>query len=134
MSVDRLRLTGKTSSLGEHNQIYVLACLIDHLKYGLAEPAVVVSVDPLWVKVAAYTAEFDTIVVLGFPTDAIDLVAPGKRLHGVGERLVVVSLFTQRCPHHPPVQGDITMGPRSYSKHTIDTVYCAGSWASNCQA
>ena len=85
-------------------------------------------------KVAAYSAEFDAIVVLGFPTEAIDLIAPGKRLPGVGERLLVVSLFTQRCAHQPPVQGDINMGPRSYSKHTIDTAYCARFWVSNCQA
>ncbi|KAJ7129447.1 hypothetical protein C8R44DRAFT_78390 [Mycena epipterygia] len=46
--IDQLELivTGKKSSLEDHIQIYTLALLINHLKYGLAEPAVVVSVTP----------------------------------------------------------------------------------------
>ncbi|KAK7061866.1 hypothetical protein R3P38DRAFT_678950 [Favolaschia claudopus] len=108
--------TGKKGlSLGDHNQIYVLGCLINHLKYGLAEPGVVVSVTPDWVKVAAYSCEFDGIVVLGFPTKAIDLVAPDKKRPTVGTRLLVVSQFTYRGnnPNTQGVQGDITMGPKS---------------------
>jgi hypothetical protein len=108
--------TGKSSNLGDHNQIYTLALLIDHVKHGLAEPAIVVSVTPEWVKVAAYTCEFDAIVVLGFPTDAIDIIAPGKQRPGIGARLLVVSLFTSRSVYHPGVQGDITMGPKSLNK------------------
>jgi len=78
----------------------------------------VVSVTPDWVKVAAYTCEFDAIVVLGFPTKAIDLVAPGKTRPTVGMRLLVVSQFTYRGndPNTQGVQADITMGPRSYDK------------------
>ncbi|KAJ7498707.1 hypothetical protein FB451DRAFT_7219 [Mycena latifolia] len=117
--VDKLELltTGRKSSLGDHNQIYTLALLINHLKYGLAEPAVVVSVTPDWVKVAAYTCEFDTIVVLGFPTKAIDLIAPGKTRPTVGTRLLVVSQFTYRgSPSTQGVQDDITMGPRTLNK------------------
>lgn len=73
------------------------------------------SVTPDWVKVAAYTCEFDAIVVLGFPTKAIDLVAPGKTRPTVGMRLLVVSQFTYRGndPNTQGVQADITMGPRT---------------------
>lgn len=73
------------------------------------------SVTPDWVKVAAYTCEFDTIVVLGFPTKAIDLVAPGKKRPTVGTRLLIVSQFTYRGnnPNTQGVQADITMGPRT---------------------
>ncbi|KAJ6490365.1 hypothetical protein C8R47DRAFT_468013 [Mycena vitilis] len=107
----------KQPSLGDHNQIYTLALLINHLKYGLAEPGVVVSVTPDWVKVAAYTCEFDTIVVLGFPTKAVDLVAPSKTRPTVGTRVLVVSQFTYRgSPSTQGVQADITMGPRSLDK------------------
>lgn len=83
------------------------------------------SVTPDWVKVAAYTGEFDAIVVLGFPTKAIDLVAPGKTRPTVGMRLLVVSQFTYRGndPNTQGVQADITMGPRSYGEilrmHTL---------------
>jgi hypothetical protein len=90
--------------------------LINHLKYGLAEPAIVVSITPEWVKVAAYTAEFDGIVVLGFPTEAIDIIAPGKERPAVGTRLLVVSLFTPRDGFRRGVQPDITMGPRTLGK------------------
>ncbi|KAJ7129446.1 hypothetical protein C8R44DRAFT_872715 [Mycena epipterygia] len=117
--IDNLELlaTGRKSSLGDHNQIYTLALLINHLKYGLAEPAVVVSVTPDWVKVAAYTCEFDTVVVLGFPTKAIDLIAPGKTCPTVGTRLLVVSQFTSRgSPDTQGVQGDIHMGAKSLNK------------------
>ncbi|KAJ6539559.1 hypothetical protein B0H19DRAFT_1078610 [Mycena capillaripes] len=107
----------KSPSLGEHNQIYTLALLINHLKYGLAEPGLVVSVTPDWVKVAAYTCEFDAIVVLGFPTKAIDLIAPGKTRPAVGDRLLIVSQFTYRgTPNTQGVQGDITMGPQTLDK------------------
>ncbi|KAF7352591.1 hypothetical protein MVEN_01224600 [Mycena venus] len=111
--------TGKKGpSLADHNQIYTLALLINHLKYGLAEPGVVVSVTPDWVKVAAYSCEFDTIVVLGFPTKAIDLVAPNKMRPTVGTRLLIVSQFTYRGnnPNTQGVQADITMGPRTLDK------------------
>jgi hypothetical protein len=112
-SVDSLK-TGKKTRLGDHNQIYTLALLINHLKYGLAEPALVVSVTPDWIKVAAYTCEFDTIVVLGFPAKAIDLIAPGKTRPIVGDHLLVVSQFTYRgTPSPQGVQGDITMGPNT---------------------
>ncbi|KAJ6598843.1 hypothetical protein DFH09DRAFT_1303428 [Mycena vulgaris] len=117
--VDKLEFlsTGKNSNLGDHTQIYTLALLINHLKYGLAEPAVVVSVTPDWVKVAAYTCEFDTIVLLGFPTSAIDLIAPGKTRPTVGTRLLVVSQFTYRgSPSTQGVQADITMGPKTLNK------------------
>ena len=77
-----------------------------------------VSVTDEVVKVAAYTDEFDNIVVLGFPTKAIDLVAPGKRRPGVGTPLIVVSQFTPRSPNLVGVQGDITMGPRTFSECT----------------
>jgi len=107
---------GRTVSLNSHNQIYTLALLINHLKYGLAEPAVVVSVNDVWVKVAAYSCEFDTIVLLGFPTKAVDLVAPGKQRPVVGTRLIVVSQFTYRDADKQGVQGDITMGPRTLNK------------------
>ncbi|KAJ7490362.1 hypothetical protein B0H11DRAFT_1021808 [Mycena galericulata] len=116
---DKLELltTGSKSSLGDHNQIYTLGCLINHLKYGLAEPGVVVSVTPDWVKVAAYTCEFDTIVVLGFPTKAIDLVAPGKTRPTVGTRVLIVSQFTYRGSQNTQgVQADITMGPKTLDK------------------
>ncbi|KAJ7178930.1 hypothetical protein C8R46DRAFT_1071928 [Mycena filopes] len=107
----------KSPSLGDHIQIYTLALLINHLKYGLAEPGVVVSITPDWVKVAAYSCEFDTIVVLGFPTKAIDLVAPHKTRPTVGTRLLVVSQFTRRDgPATQGVQADITPGPRSLDK------------------
>ncbi|KAJ6628874.1 hypothetical protein B0H10DRAFT_102674 [Mycena sp. CBHHK59/15] len=117
--IDKLEFisTGKKSNLGDHNQIYTLALLINHLKYGLAEPAVVVSVTPEWVKVAAYTCEFDAIVVLGFPTKAINLIAPGKTRPAVGTRLLVVSQFTYRANANTQgVQGDITPGPRTLDK------------------
>ncbi|KAJ6539560.1 hypothetical protein B0H19DRAFT_364627 [Mycena capillaripes] len=107
----------KSPSLGDHNQIYTLAMLINHLKYGLAEPGVVVSVTPDWVKVAAYTCEFDAIVVLGFPTKAIDLIAPDKTRPTVGTRLLVVSQFTYRgSPNTQGIQGDITPGARNLDK------------------
>jgi hypothetical protein len=109
-------IAGKKMNLDNHNQIYTLACLINHLKYGLAEPASVVSVDEAWVKVAAYTSEFDSIVVLGFPTRAIDLVAPGKRRPAVGTRLIAISQFTWRDANKQGVQSDITMGPKTYSE------------------
>ncbi|KAJ7752741.1 hypothetical protein DFH07DRAFT_824820 [Mycena maculata] len=117
--IDKLEFltTGKKSNLGDHNQIYTLALLINHLKYGLAEPAVVVSVTPDWVKVAAYTCEFDTVVVLGFPTKAVDLIAPDKTRPTVGTRLLVVSQFTYRgAPATQGVQADITMGPNTLDK------------------
>ncbi|KAJ7648489.1 hypothetical protein B0H17DRAFT_429574 [Mycena rosella] len=134
--VDKLEFlcTGRKSSLGDHNQIYTLALLINHLKYGLAEPAVVVSVTPDWVKVAAYSCEFDTVVVLGFPTKAIDLIAPGKTRPTVGTRLLVVSQFTSRgSPETQGVQGDITMGPRTldkwYNFHPLIAQYVSDSHA-----
>ncbi|KAF7355504.1 hypothetical protein MSAN_01467300 [Mycena sanguinolenta] len=111
--------TGKKGpSLGDHNQIYTLGLLINHLKYGLAEPGLVVSVTPDWVKVAAYTCEFDAIVVLGFPIKAIDLVAPEKKRPAVGSRMLVVSQFTYRGnnPNTQGVQRDITEGPKSLDK------------------
>jgi len=84
----------------------------------------VVAVSPEWVKVAAYSDEFDGIVVLGFPSEAIDLVAPGKQRPTVGTRLIVVCQFTGRgnCTNesHPARQGvlgDITMGPKTYGKN-----------------
>ncbi|KAJ7639017.1 hypothetical protein FB45DRAFT_1055212 [Roridomyces roridus] len=117
--VDKLEFltTGKKTSLVDHNQIYTLALLINHLKYGLAEPGIVCSVTPDWVKVAVYTCEFDAIVVLGFPTKAIDLIAPDKKRPDVGTRVLVVSQFTyRRSPETEGVQADITMGPRSLDK------------------
>jgi len=104
---------GRTQSLWNNNQIYTLAMLINHLKYGLGEGGIVVSVKPDWVKVAAYTCEFDAIVVLGFPMAAAKLVAP-ERLT-VGERVLVVSQFTYRQGNMQGVQADITMGPRTLS-------------------
>ncbi|KAF8195657.1 hypothetical protein K438DRAFT_780081 [Mycena galopus ATCC 62051] len=117
-TLERLTTGKEGPSLALHNQIYVLGCLINHLKYGLAEPALVVSVTPDWVKVAAYTCEFDAIVVLGFPAKAIDLVGPGKTRPTVGTRLLVVSQFTYRGnnPNTQGVQVDITPGPRSLDK------------------
>jgi len=76
----------------------------------------VVSVTPEWVKVAAYTAEFDAIVVLGFPTKAVDLVAPGKQRPAIGTRLIVVSQFGRRDEYRQGVLGDITPGRRSRSE------------------
>ena len=93
--------------------------LINHLKYGLAEPALVVAVDSDWVKVAAYTAEFDTIVLLGFPTMAIDTIAPNNIRPKPGDRQLVVSQFTYRDASHPGVQADIHMGPATYSKLSL---------------
>ncbi|KAJ7368543.1 hypothetical protein DFH08DRAFT_28263 [Mycena albidolilacea] len=115
-TLEHLTTGKKGPSLGDHNQIYVLGCLINHLKYGLAEPGLVVSVTPDWVKVAAYSCEFDTIVVLGFPTKAIDLVAPGKTRPIVGTQLLIVSQFSRRGPNTQGVQADITMGPRTLDK------------------
>jgi hypothetical protein len=77
----------------------------------------VVDVTPVWVKVAAYTAEFDGIVVLGYPTKAIDIVAPGKQRPAIGTRLIVVSQFGRRDASRQGVQGDITPGRRSYGEH-----------------
>ncbi|KAJ7781022.1 hypothetical protein B0H16DRAFT_604896 [Mycena metata] len=115
--LESLTIGVKSPSLGDHNQIYTLALLINHLKYGLAEPGIVVSITPDWLKVAAYSCEFDTIVVLGFPTKAIDLVAPNKTRPTVGTRLLVVSQFTRRdSPATQGVQADITMGPRTLDK------------------
>ncbi|KAJ7180320.1 hypothetical protein C8R43DRAFT_1182259 [Mycena crocata] len=117
--IDKLEFitTGKKSNLGDHTSIYTLALLINHCKFGLCEPGLVVSVTPEWVKVAAYTCEFDAVVVLGFPTKAIDLIAPNKTAPTVGTRLLVVSQFTYRgTPATQGVQRDITMGPRTLDK------------------
>ena len=96
---------------------------MNHFQFGDTQPAIVVGVSPEWVKVAAYSDEFDGIVVLGFPTDAIDLVAPGKTRPTIGTRLIVVCQFTGRCncttADHQARQGvqrDITMGPKTYGK------------------
>jgi hypothetical protein len=124
------RLAGIKKDLNNHNQIYTLALLINHLKYGLAEPALVVSVSPSWVKVAAYTAEFDSVVILGFPTAAIDLVAPNKKRPEVGTRLLVVSQFSYRDAQHQGVQSDITVGPMSYSA-CCDNLLLKDFWVSN---
>jgi hypothetical protein len=43
------------------------------------------------VKVAAYSDEFDTIAVLGYPAEAVDLVAPGRRRRTIGMRLIVAT-------------------------------------------
>jgi len=88
--------------------------LINHLKYGDGQGGIVVSVTQDWVKVAAYTDEFDGITVLGFPMAAAKLVAP-KRLT-VGERVLCVCQFTSRHGARQGVQGDITMGSQTYSK------------------
>jgi len=97
--------------------------LISHLNWGDTQPAVVVSVDDTWVKVAAYSDEFDTIVLLGFPTKAVDLIAPGGRRPAVGTRLLVVCQFGRRCTctttthvARTGVLGDITMGPKTYDR------------------
>jgi hypothetical protein len=87
--------------------------LINHLKYGDGQGGIVVSVTQDWIKVAAYTDEFDGITVLGFPMAAAKLVAP-KRLT-VGERVLCVCQFTSRHGARQGVQGDITMGSQTYS-------------------
>ncbi|KAJ7068491.1 hypothetical protein C8F01DRAFT_1246993 [Mycena amicta] len=111
--MDKLELacTGKQWSLADHTQIYTLALLINHLNYGLAEPALVVSVTPEWVKVAAYSDEFDSIVVLGFPARIIDQVAPGRARPTVGTRLLVVNQFDYKTNDQQTPVADITPGP-----------------------
>nr|GAT49044.1 predicted protein [Mycena chlorophos] len=113
--MDKLELacTGKKWSLADHNQIYTLALLINHLNYGLAEPALVVSVTPEWVKVAAFSDEFDSIVVLGFPAKVIDQVAPERTRPTVGSRLLVVNQFDYKTAQQPEPVADITPGPNA---------------------
>ena len=94
--------------------------MINHLKYGLGEGGIVVSVTPDWVKVAAYTCEFDAIVVLGFPAAAVKLIAPEKAT--VGERVLIVSQFTYRQGNLQGVQADITMGPRTQSNDVTQSI------------
>ena len=100
-----------------------MASLIRHLQHGDTQPALVVSVTPQWVKIAAYSDEFDNIVVLGFPTEAVDLVAPNRQRPTVGTRLAVTCMFTRRCTcttathaSRQGVLGDITMGPKTYGE------------------
>jgi hypothetical protein len=78
------------------------------------------------VKVAAYSDEFDTIVVLGYPTEAVDLIAPGRRRPTIGMRLIVACQYTGRCncttadhDARKGVQDDITMGPKTYGEPCV---------------
>jgi len=92
-----------------------LTGLIGHLNWGDTQPAVVVSVDDTWVKVAAYSDEFDGIVLLGFPSKAVDLIAPGGKRPAVGDHLLVICQFARRMVR-TGVMGDITLGRKAYDR------------------
>ncbi|KAF7332257.1 hypothetical protein MKEN_00106900 [Mycena kentingensis (nom. inval.)] len=113
--MDRLELacTGKKWSLSEHTQIYTLALLINHLAYGLAEPALVVSNTPAWVKVAVFSVEFDNIVVLGFPAETMAEIAPGGVAPAVRTHLLAVNQFDYGTNVGQAPVEDITPGPQA---------------------
>ncbi|KAF7982480.1 hypothetical protein HWV62_28052 [Athelia sp. TMB] len=123
VQIVELLCTGKKWDPNDNSAARNLPGLINHFKYGDTQPAIVVAVGPEWVKVAAYSDEFDAIVVLGFPTEAVDLVAPNRQRPTIGTRLITVCQFAGRCtcttvdhPARQGVQSDITMGPATYDR------------------
>ncbi|KAF7969814.1 hypothetical protein HWV62_25936 [Athelia sp. TMB] len=123
VQIVELLCTGKKWDPNDNSAARNLPGLINHFKYGDTQPAIVVAVGPEWVKVAAYSDEFDAIVVLGFPTEAVDLVAPYRQRPTIGTRLITVCQFAGRCtcttvdhPARQGVQSDITMGPATYDR------------------
>lgn len=73
--------------------------LVEHLHHGDSNPAVVLSVDPL--LVAAYSADFDAVVVLRFHPATLDLPLQ------VGSRLLSVNTYFDGGSLAP----DIVRGP-----------------------
>ncbi len=79
----RRRLFNLRLSLGSGGKMSVEEVLGEHLKFGDAAPAQVASVSPL--RVAAYVAELDAVIMLTFPDVIADAhaLSPGDRLLGV---------------------------------------------------
>lgn len=87
----RGRLFNLRLSLGSGERLTVADVLSEHLRFGDAAPALVVSTAP--VRVAAYASELDAVIMLGFPDGVVDSLTSG-------DRLVAVSTYApmESCP------------------------------------
>ncbi|MGL4773005.1 MAG: hypothetical protein ACRC2K_05500 [Clostridium sp.] len=87
------------------NKKMYIEYLKEHLNYGDSQPAVVIAIDPL--IVAAYSDEFDSVVLLSFSksfSDAYNLQ--------IGSKLLSVNLYNRNT-----TEKDITHGPKTYNRY-----------------